>query len=192
MPLEPVTLTGRYVQLLPLAETHREALRPAAQDPAIWTVTTSAYGADFDPWFDRALRERDAGRELPFVVRPLRGDALVGSTRFLNIEPAHKRLEIGTTWYARPVWASEVNPECKLLLMRHVFETLGWHRVEYKTDARNQRSRDAIARLGARVEGIFRRHMILADGFVRDSVYFSVIDHDWPAVKAGLENRLRY
>jgi RimJ/RimL family protein N-acetyltransferase len=192
MPLEPVTLTGRHVQLQPLDEAHREPLRPAAQDPAIWALTASAYGADFDPWFDRALRERDAGRELPFVVRLRRDDRLVGSTRFLNIEPAHKRLEIGTTWYARAVWASEVNPECKLLLMRHVFETLQWHRVEYKTDARNQRSRDAIARLGAKEEGLFRRHMILADGHVRDTVYFSVIDSDWPAVKAGLEKRLRY
>lgn len=190
--LDPVTLTGRYVELLPLEEAHRERLRPAAQDPAIWTFTASALGADFDPWFDRARREQAAGRELPFVVRRLRDGNLVGSTRYLNIEATHKRLEIGTTWYARSVWATEVNPECKLLLMRHAFETLKWHRVEYKTDARNQRSREAIARLGAVQEGVFRRHMILADGYVRDTVYFSVIDSDWPSVKAGLEKRLGY
>lgn len=190
--LDPVTLTGRYVELLPLEEAHRERLRPAAQDPAIWTFTASALGADFDPWFDRARREQAAGRELPFVVRRLRDGNLVGSTRYLNIEATHKRLEIGTTWYARSVWATEVNPECKLLLMRHAFETLKWHRVEYKTDARNQRSREAIARLGAVQEGVFRRHMILADGYVRDTVYFSVIDGDWPSVKAGLEKRLGY
>ncbi|MCW5747978.1 MAG: GNAT family N-acetyltransferase [Alphaproteobacteria bacterium] len=191
MSLQAVTLNGRHVRLEPLAEAHREALRPVAQDPAIWTFTTSALGTNFDPWFDRALGERAAGRELPFAVRLLRDDSLVGSTRYMSIEAAHKRLEVGATWYARAVWASAVNPECKLLLMHHVFETLGWHRVEYKTDLRNQRSRDAIARLGALQEGIFRRHMILADGHVRDSVYFSVVDGDWPAVKAGLEKRLR-
>ncbi len=192
MSIDAVTLTGRYVRLEPLEERHRETLRPAAQDPRIWAFTASALGPDFDPWFDRALRERDAGRELPFAVCLLRDESLVGSTRYMAIEPAHKRLEIGSTWYAHAVWASEVNPECKLLLMRHVFETLGWNRVEYKTDSRNQRSRDALARLGAVEEGTFRRHMILADGHVRDSVYFSVTDADWPAVKAGLERRLRY
>lgn len=192
MSLDAVTLTGRYVQLEPLTEEHRETLRPVAQDPRIWTFTTSALGDAFDPWFDRALQGRGAGHELPFVVRLRRDGSLAGSTRYMAIEAPHKRLEIGTTWYACAVWATEVNPECKLLLMRHVFETLKWHRVEYKTDARNQRSRDAIARLGALEEGTFRRHMVLADGHVRDSVYFSVVDGDWPAVKAGLEKRLRY
>ncbi len=192
MSIDAVTLTGRYVQLEPLEEKHREPLRPVAQDPGIWTFTASALGADFDPWFDRSLRGRAAGHELPFVVRLLRDDSLCGSTRYMGIEAPHKRVEIGSTWYACAVWASEVNPECKLLLMRHVFETLKWHRVEYKTDARNQRSREAIARLGALQEGIFRRHMIMADGHIRDSVYFSIIDTDWPEVKAGLEKRLRY
>jgi RimJ/RimL family protein N-acetyltransferase len=192
MSFDAVILTGRHVQLEPLEEKHREVLRPVAQDQRIWTFTASAFGDAFDPWFDLALKGRDASRERPFVVRLLRDDSLVGSTRYMAIEAAHKRLEIGTTWYACAVWASEVNPECKLLLMRHVFETLRWHRVEYKTDARNQRSRDAIARLGARQEGIFRRHMVLADGHIRDSVYFSVVDTDWPDVKAGLERRLKY
>jgi RimJ/RimL family protein N-acetyltransferase len=190
MSLDPVSLAGRFVRLDPLEERHREALRPVAQDPAIWTYMASALGAQFDPWFDRALAERQAGRELPFIVHLLRDDSIAGSTRYLNIEPAHKRLEIGSTWYVRAVWASEVNPECKLLLMRHVFGTLKWHRVEYKTDARNRRSRDAIARLGAVQEGIFRKHMIAGDGHIRDSVYFSVIDSEWPAVRAGLEKRL--
>jgi RimJ/RimL family protein N-acetyltransferase len=190
MTMDPVTLTGRHVQLEPLEEQHRETLRPVAQDPGIWTFTTSAFGDAFDPWFDSVLRAR-AGGELPFVVRLIRDNSLVGSTRYMGVEAPHKRVEIGGTWYARSVWASEVNPECKLLLMRHVFEALKWHRVEFKTDARNQRSRDAIARLGAVQEGIFRRHMIVADGYVRDSVYFSVVDTDWPEVKAGLEKRLR-
>ncbi len=190
MSIDPITLTGRHVRLEPLEERHREALRPVAQDSRIWTFTASALGPAFDPWFDNALRQAGGGHERPFIVRLLRDDSVVGSTRYLGIEARHKRLEIGSTWYAHAVWASAVNPECKLLLMRHVFETLKWHRVEYKTDARNQRSRDAIARLGAVQEGIFRRHMIMADGYVRDSVYFSVVDTDWPTVKAGLEKRL--
>jgi len=190
--IAPVTLTGRHVQLEPLEEKHRETLRPAAQDPKIWTFTASALGSAFDPWFDNALRQAAAGHELPFIARLLGDDKVVGSTRYLGIEARHKRVEIGSTWYVRDVWASAVNPECKLLLMRHVFETLKWHRVEFKTDARNQRSRDAIARLGALQEGIFRRHMIMADGHIRDSVYFSVVDTDWPTVKAGLEKRLRH
>ncbi len=192
MSFEPATLTGHYVRLEPLVERHREMLRPAAQNPRIWVLTTSAFGAAFDPYFDAALKRAEAGSERPFAVRLLAEDRLVGSTRFMNIEAAHKRLEIGTTWYDPTVWAGMVNPECKLLLMAYVFETLKWNRVEYKTDARNQRSRDAILRLGATQEGIFRKHMVLADGHVRDSVYFSIIDSEWPEVKAGLERRLKY
>lgn len=192
MSFDPAELTGHYVRLEPLAERHREPLRPAAQDPRIWVLTTSAFGAAFDAYFDAALNRAAAGIERPFAVRLLAEDRLVGGTRFMNIEAAHKRLEIGSTWYDPTVWAGMVNPECKLLLMRYVFETLRWNRVEYKTDARNQRSRDAILRLGATQEGIFRKHMVLADGHVRDSVYFSIIDSDWPAVKAGLEKRLKY
>ena len=192
MSFDPVTLAGRHVRLEPLVERHREMLRPAAQNPRIWVLTTSAFGAAFDPYFDAALRRADAGIERPYAVRLLKEDRLVGSTRFMNIEAAHRRLEIGSTWYDPTVWAGMVNPECKLLLMAHVFETLRWNRVEYKTDARNQRSREAILRLGATQEGIFRKHMVLADGHIRDSVYFSIIDDDWPEVKAGLERRLKY
>ncbi|MGE0422930.1 MAG: GNAT family N-acetyltransferase [Reyranellaceae bacterium] len=192
MSFDPATLTGRYVRLEPLVERHREMLRPAAQNPRIWVLTTSAFGAAFDPYFDAALKRAEAGIERPYAVRLLEEDRLVGSTRFMNIEAAHRRLEIGATWYDPTVWSGMVNPECKLLLMSHVFETLRWNRVEYKTDARNQRSRDAILRLGATQEGIFRKHMVLADGHVRDSVYFSIVDDEWPEVKAGLERRLKY
>jgi RimJ/RimL family protein N-acetyltransferase len=111
-------------------------------------------------------------------------------TRYLNIEEAHKRLEIGSTWYEPSTWGGPVNPECKLLLMRHAFETLRFHRVEYKTDARNARSRAAILKLGAVQEGILARHMVMADGHIRDSVIFSIVDTGWPKVKAGLEKRL--
>jgi RimJ/RimL family protein N-acetyltransferase len=190
MPLTPTILTGQHVQLEPFEERHREELRPAAQDERIWTVTTSAFGEKFDPYFDTALARIRNGTELGFTVRQRATGKLVGGTRFMAIEEAHKRLEIGTTWYHPSVWASVVNPECKLLLMQHAFEVLRFNRVEFKTDARNARSRAAILKLGARQEGIFRKHMVLPDGHIRDSVWFSVTDDDWPAVKEGLLRRI--
>jgi RimJ/RimL family protein N-acetyltransferase len=188
--VDKVTLDGTFVRLEPLEERHREAIRPAAQHPEIFTVTTSALGPLFDPYIDNALKRSDGPHERAFAVFHKKQGRPVGMTRYLNIEEAHKKLEIGSTWYEPSVWAGAVNPECKLLLMRHAFETLKFNRVEYKTDARNARSRAAIAKLGATQEGILRKHMIMADGYVRDSVYFSIIDTEWPAVKAGLEKRL--
>jgi RimJ/RimL family protein N-acetyltransferase len=188
--LDRVTLDGRFVRLEPLEERHREAVRPAAQHPEIFAVTTSALGPLFDPYIDNALKRSAGGQEMAFVVWHKVQDRPVGMTRYLNIEETHRKLEIGSTWYEPSVWAGAVNPECKLLLMRHAFEALGFNRVEYKTDVRNARSRAAILKLGARQEGILRKHMIMAGGYVRDSVTFSVIDDEWPAVKAGLEKRL--
>lgn len=188
--LDKVTLDGRFVRLEPLEERHREPVRPAAQHPEIFTVTTSALGPLYDPYIDHALRRSATDREMAFVVWHKAQQRYVGMTRYLNIEAAHRKLEIGSTWYEPSVWAGMVNPECKLLLMRHAFEVLKFNRVEYKTDLRNGRSRAAILKLGARQEGILRKHMVMADGHVRDSVYFSVIDEEWPEVKAGLERRL--
>jgi N-acetyltransferase len=183
-------LDGRFVRLEPLEERHRELVRPAAQHPEIFTVTTSAYGALYDPYIDNALKRSDGVRDIAFVVLLKAESRYVGMTRYLNIEEAHRKLEIGSTWYEPSVWAGAVNPECKLLLMHHAFEVLKFNRVEYKTDARNARSRAAIAKLGATQEGIHRKHMIMADGHVRDSIFFSIIDTEWPAAKAGLEKRL--
>jgi len=190
MAIEKAVLEGRFVRLEPLEERHRAAIRPAAQHPEIFTVTTSALGDLYDPYIDNALKRSDGEHELAFVVMLKAEGRPVGMTRYLNIEAAHKKLEIGSTWYEPSVWGGPVNPECKLLLMRHAFEALKFHRVEYKTDLRNARSRAAILKLGATQEGIFRKHMIMADGHVRDSVYFSIIDTDWPGVKVGLEKRL--
>jgi N-acetyltransferase len=190
MALAKVALDGKFVRLEPLEERHREAVRPAAQHPEIFTVTTSALGPLYDPYIDNALKRSDGTHDLAFAVLLKAENRCVGMTRYLNIEEAHKKLEIGSTWYEPSTWGGPVNPECKLLLMRHAFETLKFHRVEYKTDVRNTRSRAAILKLGATQEGIFRKHMIMADGHVRDSVYFSIVDTDWPAVKAGLEKRL--
>jgi N-acetyltransferase len=188
--LGKVALDGKFVRLEPLAERHREAIRPVAQHPEIFAVTTSALGPLYDPYIDNALTRCAGPQERAFAVWLKSGQRYVGMTRYLNIEEAHKKLEIGATWYEPSTWGGPVNPECKLLLMGHAFDTLGFHRVEYKTDLRNLRSRAAILKLGARQEGIFRKHLIMADGHVRDSIFFSIIDTDWPTVKADLEKRL--
>ena len=191
MALDRMTLDGEFVRLEPLEERHRPLLRPAAQHPEIFTVTTSAFGPNYDPYIDTALTRSDGVHELAFAVFDKGQGRHVGMTRYLNIDEGHRKLEIGATWYEPSVWAGKVNPECKLLLMSHAFEELKFLRVEYKTDARNVRSRAAILKLGAKQEGIFRKHMIMADGHIRDSVYFSIVDDEWPEVKAGLQKRLK-
>lgn len=190
MPLPRTPLEGAHVRLDPLEERHRELIRPVAQHPEIFTVTTSAYGKEYDPYIDAALKRSDGERELAFAVFHEELKRYVGMTRYLNIEAQHRKLEIGSTWYEPAVRAGVVNPECKFLLMQNAFETLKFNRVEYKTDARNARSRAAILKLGAREEGVFRKHMIMADGHVRDLVWYSIVDEEWPAVKAGLEKRI--
>ena len=190
MALDKAVLEGRFVRLEPLQEHHRELVRPAAQHPEIFEITTSALGALFDPYIDNALRRTASGHELAFVVLHKAQGRPVGMTRYLNIEEAHKRLEIGSTWYEPSVWAGVVNPECKLLLLQNAFEQLKFNRVEFKTDLRNVRSQAAIRKLGAKQEGVLRKHMVVADGYVRDSVLFSIVSDEWPAAKAGLEQRL--
>ena len=199
MNVVPVTLDGRFVRLEPIEEHHRAGLRAVADDPAVWQYSpVDAAGGPFDRWldvwFDRSLAvhsNSDPRRELVFVVRRIQDDRIVGSTRYLNIEPAHHRLEIGSTWYAADARGTKVNPECKLLLMTHAFDAQGAYRVELKCDARNVHSRAAIAKLGAKEEGTLRRHMMLGDGFVRDTVYFSVLDREWPGVRDGLVRRVQ-
>jgi RimJ/RimL family protein N-acetyltransferase len=183
-------MAGR-VRLEPLVESHRDGLARAADDPRIWThMPSDASGAGFKPWFDASLEVALAGREAVWAVRRLGDNALVGSTRYLAIEPAHRRLEIGHTWYAPAAWGGAVNPACKLALMRYAFETLGFNRVEFKTDNRNIQSQTAIAKLGAVREGVFRAHMVRRDGSLRDSVYFSIVRNEWPGVRDKLAARL--
>lgn len=185
------TLAGRWVRLEPLAEAHREGLRAAADDPRIWThMTAVAVGPEFDRWFDTSLANQAGGVRLPVAVRRLADGVLVGSTSYIEPNPGHKRVEIGATWYRPDCWATAVNPECKLLLMAHAFETLGLNRVSYVTDLRNERSQAAIAKLGATREGVLRAHMVTQGGRIRDSVLFSVISSEWPAVKERLLDRL--
>ncbi|MDB5321735.1 MAG: hypothetical protein JWN40_3366 [Phycisphaerales bacterium] len=191
MRVQPVLLSGRCVQLEPLDQRHREALRAAADDERIWQHTlVVARGEGFEAWFDDVLAKRDAGWQIPFAVRRLATDQLVGSTSYLDINPKHRRIEIGSTWYNPEVWGTAVNPECKLLLLTHAFQNLGMNRVAFVTDSRNQRSLAAIASLGAIREGICRAHMISQGGRVRDSVLFSIIAAEWPKVEEHLNARL--
>jgi RimJ/RimL family protein N-acetyltransferase len=185
------TLISRPVRLEPLTEDHRAGLARAADEAEIWEhMPYRASGAGFDAWFDHALDLAQAGGEAVWAVRTSADGALVGSTRYLAIEPEHRRLEIGHTWYSPQVWATQVNPACKLALLRYAFESLGFNRVELKTDNRNLRSQAAIAKLGAIREGVFRAHMVRRDGSLRDSVYFSIVRDEWPSVRDRLTARL--
>lgn len=189
--MEVVPLTGRWVRLVPLDESHREPLRQAADDDRIWEhYPTRASGPGFDPWFDEALAEQHAGRRVPFAVGRVADGRWIGSTSYLDITPRHRRVEIGSTWYHPDAWGTAVNPECKLLLLAHAFEVVRVNRVTLLTDVLNTRSQAAIAKLGAVREGVLRSHMVTQGGRVRDSVVFSIVTAEWPAVRAGLLARL--
>lgn len=191
--LEPVTLAGRWVRLEPMGVEHVEGLSSAGADPAIWTwyPQSNATPAAMRSWVETALCWQAAGRALPFVYREPASGCLIGSTRLAEISAEHRRAEIGWTWLAPACQRTPVNTEAKYLLLRHAFEVLGLIRVEFKTDSLNQASRRALARIGAVEEGIFRNHMITESGRLRHSVYFSITDGEWPAVKRKLEHRLQ-
>jgi RimJ/RimL family protein N-acetyltransferase len=177
-------LAGRIVRVEPIEERHREGLRDAAEaEPQIHRFT-NMYTLGFDRWFDMALATET---EVPFVVHV--GDRPVGSSRFLNVEPFHKRVEIGWTWLERPQWGTGANIETKYLLMKRAFDSWGAMRVEFKTDARNLRVRGALLGVGASFEGIARKHMKLPDS-IRDSAWYAVVDDDWPRVKEMLEAKI--
>jgi RimJ/RimL family protein N-acetyltransferase len=187
-----IPLKGGLVALEPLEEAHADGLWAAAQAPEIWQWLAHVGDSreSFDRWFELALSAQREGREGVFATRDRRGGDLVGSTRYLAVRPADRVVEIGWTWLNPAAWRGGINVEQKLLLMRHAFEDLGCVRVELKTDARNERSRAAMAAIPARFEGILRNHMIVPDVGQRDSAYFSVIDTEWPSVRANLERRL--
>jgi RimJ/RimL family protein N-acetyltransferase len=194
MDVQPVTLDGRHVRLEPLRVAHAEPLFPAADEPDIWLYMP--YGEVNTPGKLRAVIEdllaRQArGTDLCFAVFDVASNVPVGMTRYMTIEPAHRGLEIGGTWYGKAYRRTAVNTECKYLLMRHAFETLGCIRVQLKTDLRNERSQRAIERLGAVREGVLRKNMIMPDGYQRSSVMYSVTDEDWPGVKVRLEQFLQ-
>lgn len=190
--LGPVTLSGRFVRLEPLRKDHLAALLEAAADDRIWTwFSLDLQSAEaMERFVDEALAAEQRQAAYAFAVVLQDSGRVVGSTRFGDITPNDRGLEIGWTWYAPDVWATQVNPESKYLLMRHAFEEWQAIRVYFKTDERNERSRSAIARLGAQFEGILRNHRIRRDGTYRNSAVYSIIDSEWPSVKAGLLNRL--
>jgi len=193
MVVTPVVLVGRHVRLEPLTRQHIVGLSEVGLDEELWRwipvrVQTPEHMAEY---VETALKEQSAGTALPFAQIDAATGRVIGSTRYANIERAHFRVEIGWTWIARDWQRTGVNTEAKYLLLQHAFETLGCNRVELKTDGLNAKSRAAILRIGAQQEGIFRKHMLTSSGRIRDTVYFSILNTEWPDVKAQLEQRMR-
>ena len=194
MNIQPLTLEGNSARLEPIQREHWKPLWEIAQDSAEdifrWIPYPMRTPEDFEHWADKALAEQQRGESLVFVTVDRSSGKLIGSTRFMNIAGANRRVEIGSTWIA-PAWQrTSINTEAKYLMLRHAFEQWGCIRVELKTDALNQKSRNAIVRIGAKEEGTLRKQLITSTGRVRDTVYFSILDSEWPEVKARLEAKL--
>lgn len=188
--IEPVTLVGKHVRLEPMTEAHIPGLTVIGVGQPFWDFML--YGnmeteADMQNWVRDIIARGEKGTDLPFVAIHLASGRVAGATRYLNIMPKDRGLEIGGTWYGPEFQRSPVNTECKYLLLTHAFETLGCIRVQLKTDLRNERSQKAIERIGAKKEGVLRNHMILPDGRFRHSVFYSILDTEWGDVKKNLE-----
>jgi N-acetyltransferase len=193
MEVKPVTIQGKYVRLEPMTEEHVHALAEIGMGQPFWDFML--YGninteEEMRGWVRNILTCAEAGTDLPFVVIHLESSRVAGATRYLNIMPKDRGLEVGGTWYGLDFQRTAVNTECKYLLLKHAFETLACIRVQLKTDLRNERSQRAIERIGALKEGVLRNHMILPDGRYRHSVFYSILDTEWPAVKRKLEEML--
>jgi RimJ/RimL family protein N-acetyltransferase len=193
MKVEPLTLRGSVVRLEPMAIDHVQALARVGLEPELWRWTPTAVTStdEMRAYVQTALDEQRRGAALPFVIVDQASGQVIGSTRYANIDAANRRLEIGWTWLAPSHQRTRANTEAKLLLLTHAFENLGAMRVELKTDALNEKSRRAILRIGAVEEGILRKHVITASGRIRDTVYFSIVDSEWPGVKARLLDMCR-
>ena len=186
-------LEGRIVRLEPLSPSHEDGLWEASRDPQTWrwlSVVQPQTPEEWHAFVEQALTEAEAGREIPFATVSQTSGGPIGSTRFLALRPEHRSVEIGWTWLHPSAWGTGANVEAKLLQMRHAFEAWGCRRVELKTDALNERARRALEALGATFEGIHRKHMLVRAGESRDSAWYSVVDEEWPAVRAHLELRL--
>ncbi len=193
MEVKPVVLTGRHVRLEPLTEAHAPGLAEIGIGQTFWDYML--YGRmetleDMQDWVKDIMARGARGTDLPFAVIHLASGRVAGATRYLNIMPNDRGLEVGGTWYGPEFQRTSVNTECKYLLFRLAFETLGCIRVQIKTDSRNERSQKAIERIGAVREGVLRNHMILPDGRVRDSVFYSILDSEWPKMKVNLEKMM--
>jgi len=192
MNFEPVTLQGDYVRLERLSSQHLDGLCEFGLDSELWRCTTTMLRTreDMIDYLETALKSEQEGTARPFATISLEAGQVIGCTRFGNIDLHNRHVEIGWTWVAVPWQRTAVNTEAKYLMLRHAFEALGCIRVEFKTDSINERSRRALLRIGAKEEGTLRNHMIVHDGRYRHTVYFSVIDSEWPEVKSNLEARL--
>jgi RimJ/RimL family protein N-acetyltransferase len=190
--VRPTVLQGDRVRLEPLESRHLDALVAIGSDAAIWTwmPEEADSGERMRVWLEASLAAGVAGMHRPFATVELASGAVVGSTRYLAIEPQHRRIEIGATWLAAPARGRGLNDEAKLLLLRHAFEVLDCQRVEFKTDARNERSRGALAGIGASFEGIARKHMISHGQRSRDSAWYSIVAEEWAAIEAHLKTRV--
>jgi RimJ/RimL family protein N-acetyltransferase len=190
--LQPVTLEGSHVRLEPLSESHHDALCAVGLDPELWRwIPIQVLDRDqMMNFIRRELVEQEQGTSIPFATVERSSGTIIGATRFMNIDGANKRIEIGSTWIAKPWQRTAINTEAKYLMMRFAFETLGCNRVELKTDSLNTQSRNAILRIGAKQEGILRQHMTTWSGRLRDTVYFSVVAPEWPDVKLALEAKI--
>jgi RimJ/RimL family protein N-acetyltransferase len=192
MIVAPCTLAGRHVRLEPLELSHADELLEVALEPELWRFTTRRVDSPemLRSYLETAMAERDAGDSLPFITRDAASGRAIGSTRYLNISRHDRRVEIGWTWIGKRWQRTAANTEAKYMMLRHAFETWECVRVELKTSTLNDRSRAAIERIGGVEEGIFRRHTRNADGTWRDTIWFSIIDREWPDVKQRLEERL--
>jgi RimJ/RimL family protein N-acetyltransferase len=192
MNIQPVVLAGRHIRLEPLMLEHHAALCEIGLDDDLWRLIPKPVRTrdDMLDYIRTALQWQAEGTALPFATVEQSSGKVVGSTRYMNIDKPNRHVEIGATWIGRPWQRTVVNTEAKYLMLRHAFETLGCIRVELKTDALNERSRNAILRIGAKHEGIFRNHMICADGRLRDSAWYSIVDREWPQVKVMLNQKL--
>lgn len=190
----PLTLEGRVVRLEPVRREHSEIFWLVAKDSVDsifqWIPYSIKTREDFDCFVEKVLEEEQRGESVAFATVERKSGRVIGSTRFMNIDRLNRRVEIGSTWIV-PAWQrTAVNTEAKYLMLKHAFEVWGCVRVELKTDALNQRSRDAILRLGAKQEGVLRKHLVTWTGRIRDSIYFSILDAEWPAIKTKLQGKL--
>jgi N-acetyltransferase len=187
-----IRMEGETVKLIPMEIGQLDHLWEAGRNQSIWEFTASKIPSkeDMKKVIEAATMERDKGTQIPFVVVNKKTDKIIGSSRYMDISKAHKSLEIGWTWYNPEYWRTGVNTETKFLLLQYAFEKLNMNRVQFCTDSRNVRSQTAIARLGASKEGVLRKHRIIADGYVRDTVVFSVIKEEWPRVKTLLQDKM--
>nr|WP_086939386.1 GNAT family protein [Thaumasiovibrio occultus] len=192
MQLNEIELESATVRLIPLRLEHKDALLDAASDGNLWELWyTSVPNRDaIDGYLQHALSDQDRGVALPFTVVEKATNKIIGTTRLFNVDHANRRLEIGHTWYAQSYHRSSVNTECKLLLLTHAFESLHTIAVEFRTHWHNQQSRQAIARLGAKQDGVLRNHQIMPNGSYRDTVVFSIVESEWSAVKTSLQYKL--